>query len=352
MRKSNRGIWLIAWVLGLGMGLTALPLGASVGDPADPPGPVGGPGPGGDAGGSNKKLPPKKLQALYDRFEISLHATRRGKERFYSAEWPPNSGIDNGGFEHSVRDLYGWDIAAYDTLACKNCHYPPAVASAATDTDSTLSPGDCTDCHWNFNAGDYGVPAYDVAYCDVNPDPNVVRIGVCPVGYDPTTRFSQDGVCLGCHGRQAAEHKLFTDVHRAIDAANPGEVPKFDCMGCHQETEVHGDGTEPDSHLDSPKTSCAQSGCHERELKIAGGKKATGGACKGDKGGVNQRCETFHLQHVADVDCTACHVQSNSTCNSCHFDSELDHRQALLSADPGQGLQLPDELQGYPGSRR
>jgi hypothetical protein len=159
------------------------------------------------------------------------------------------------------------------------------------------------------------------------------------INYDPATQISQDGVCIACHGRQNAEHNLLTDVHRAIDAANPGEMPKFSCMGCHQETEVHGDQAALDSQLDNPKTSCAQSGCHERELKIAGGKKATGGACKGDKGSkVNERCETFHLQHVVDVDCTSCHVQSNTTCNSCHFDSELDHRKRFYRQIPAKGF--------------
>jgi hypothetical protein len=287
-------------------------------------------------------VPPKRLQEIVDRFEISLHATRKGKERFYSAYWDLDGDgnvEDNGGFEHSVIDLYGPQVAAYDSLVCKDCHYAPAVASPDTDTDDKLFPGDCSDCHWNYNAEDYGVPAYDVAYCDLNPDTSVVQIGVCAEDYDPATRFSQDGVCLACHGRQGAEHNLLTDVHRAIDAANPGEVAKFGCMGCHQEAEVHGDQGVLESHLDNPKTSCAQSGCHERELKIAGGKKATGGACKGDKGNkVNERCETFHVQHVADVDCTSCHVQSNTTCNSCHFDSELDHKKRFYRQIPAKGF--------------
>ena len=338
MPNDTRGIWLIAGVLGAGMAFSALQLAASVGDPVDPPGPSGGQGPGGETGGSNKNIPPKKLQAYYDRFEVSLHATRRGKARFYSAEWPQGSGNDNLGFEHSVIDLYGEDVAAYDNLACKNCHYPPAVLSDATDTDDTLSPGDCTDCHWNFNAGDYGVPAANVAYCD-DPGTTGIDVAICPQDYDPATRYSQDDVCIGCHSRQAAEHTLFTDVHRAIDAANPGDVAKFNCMGCHKETEVHGDGTDPDSHLDSPKVSCAQAGCHERELGIAGKKKAVGGACRGDQGGgVNARCETFHVQHVADVDCTACHVQSNTTCNSCHFDSELAGRKRFYRQIPAKGF--------------
>ena len=355
MSKSKRGIWLFAWVLGLGMGLNGVGVWASAGDPVDPPGPVSGPGPAGDTAGSQKRIPPKQIRQVTDRFVKSLHATRKGKARFYSAYWDlnkdgtvdetPGGDDDNGGFEHSVIDLYGPVEAAYENLACKNCHYPPALAAGLAPLP--LSPGECTDCHWNAAAGDYGVPAYKVAYCDINPDPKVVAIGICPDGYDPVNRFSEDGVCLGCHSRQAVEHTLFTDVHRAIDAANPGDVAKFNCMGCHKETEVHGNGTAPDAHLDSPKVSCAQAGCHERELQVAGGKKkavsgkkkkAVSGACIGNDGGTNSRCETFHNQHVADVDCTACHVQSNSTCNSCHFDSELEGKKRYYRQSPATGF--------------
>ena len=59
----------------------------------------------------------------------------------------------------------------------------------------------------NYEAEDYGVPAYDVAYCDVDETAAVV-IEECPEDYDPATRFSQDGVCgfpdfnllIGCYG--------------------------------------------------------------------------------------------------------------------------------------------------------
>jgi hypothetical protein len=341
MNNSRRFFAVLAVAAAMAMSSAAVM--ASAGDLVEPPqlgtGPGGGEGPSDAKGSSNKRIPPRQLQAIIDRFEDSLHATRIGKQRFYSAYWHDANGseFDNGGFEHSVIDLYGAETAKYETLACKQCHYPPAVNSPDTDTDAVLFPGDCSDCHWNYDAGDYGVPANEVAYCDVDAGDAVV-IAACGEEYDPAARISQDGVCLACHSRQGAEHNLLTDVHRAIDAANPGEVAKFGCMGCHHEEEVHGDGVALESHLDNPKTSCAQSGCHERELKIAGGKKATGGACSGEQGKVNERCESFHLQHVADVDCTSCHVQSNTTCNSCHFDSELEHRKRFYRQIPAKGF--------------
>ncbi len=69
------------------MGLNALHVGASAGDPVDLPAPVSGPGPAGDTAGSQKKIPPKQIRQVTDRFVKSLHATRKGKARFYAAYW-------------------------------------------------------------------------------------------------------------------------------------------------------------------------------------------------------------------------------------------------------------------------
>ena len=335
MKQSRRRSLVATLSIGLIMGLASMQVVASAGDPVDPP--RLGPGPGANEGDGSMPVPPQRIQDISDRFVTSLHATRRGKERFYSAYWDLDGDgdlEDNGGFQHSVIELYGEETAKYDNLPCKECHYPPAVESPDTDTDEETFPGDCTDCHWNYNAEDYGVPAYDIAYCDVD-ELDAVVIAVCPEGYDPATRISQDGVCLACHGRQGAEHILLTDVHRDIDAANPGEPRKFSCMGCHQEGEVHGDQEMLDSHLDNPKTSCAQSGCHARELEIG-----EGSACRGDQGERNERCENFHKQHMEDVDCTSCHVAENTSCNSCHFDSELDHRKRFYRQIPAKGFKF------------
>ncbi len=111
-------------------------------------------------------------------------------------------------------------------------------------------------------------------------------------------------------------------------------------MGCHQEGEVHGDQQSLDSHLDNPKTSCAQSGCHEREIEIGDGKKSRGGTCRGDHGERNERCETFHEQHMKDVGCTSCHVVENTSCNSCHFDSEFDHRKRFYRQIQAKGFKF------------
>ena len=357
-KRSWRSIFL-SMTLGLAMTTIACQSLASGGDLVDPPQLNAGSSPGDNSnGGANKTVPARRIQGISNRFETSLHATRRGKERFYSAYWDIDGDgnlEDNGGFQHQVTDLYGPDVAAYENLPCKECHYLPAVVSTDTDTDAEVFPGGCTDCHWNYYEEDYGVPAFNVDYCDLNADPLVVEIGYCPESFDPATQISQDGVCIGCHSRQNAEHTLLTDVHRTLDAASPGETPKFGCMGCHHEQEVHGDELMLDSHLDNPKTSCAQSGCHERETRIVAGKKATGGACKGGDGKTNERCETFHVQHMADVDCTSCHIQSNTTCNSCHFDSELNHRKRFYRQIPAVGfkflMNFPDIQTGVPKVR-
>ena len=340
MKKNKQRKWLVSVACGLTLAVGATQLFASAGDPVDPP--MLGGGPGASEGSGDELVPNWRIRQIIKRFPTSLHATRRGKERFYSAYWDLDGDgdlEDNGGFQHLVTDLYGADVADFNNLPCKDCHFDPAVVSPDTDTDDVFYPGDCTDCHWNYEAKDYGVPSHNLAYCDVD-DTTAVVIEICPEGYDPATRISQDGVCIGCHSRQGAEHTLLTDVHRDIDAANPGELRKFNCMGCHQKQEVHGDPIELDSHLDNPKTSCAQSGCHGRELAIDSDSGIRGRPCRGDEGGVNERCVTFHTQHINDVDCTSCHVAENTTCNSCHFDSELDHRKRFYRQIPAKGFKF------------
>lgn len=91
----------------------------------------------------------------YDTFPTSLHATRRGKVTWYSAE--------NGGFE----TLTGIPI---EQLTCLKCH--PTIPPEQYEPS-------CNDCHQ--------------------------KIG------DPVP----DQTCLSCHGRQALEIKFgFSDVHR------------------------------------------------------------------------------------------------------------------------------------------
>lgn len=134
-------------------------------------------------------------------FPTSLHATRAGKQYFYSSA--------NGGFEK----LTGIPMAE---LPCRNCH-APTRADGTPINDATYQP-DCTDCHKQ--------PGDTVA----------------------------DSTCLGCHSRQALERKLYpNDVHLAAG---------FTCIDCHSEREMYGDGTSYVSQLDHGAMDTNCQNCH------------------------------------------------------------------------------------------
>lgn len=115
-----------------------------------------------------------------DTFPTSLHATRTGKDHFYSGA--------HGGFEKLTGVPMG-------KLPCAACHAPERPdGSKVADTD--YQPG-CADCH--------KTPGDKVA----------------------------ESTCLSCHSRQALEMKVSTDVHRSKGMT---------CMNCHTVREMHGDG--------------------------------------------------------------------------------------------------------------
>ena len=255
MKRKPHFKCLIALVLGLIMGLGSTQLAASQGEPGDfpldPPGSSPGPGPG---GGSGVDQSPGRIRDIEERFAKSLHNTRKGKDTYYSAP----DGFGN------VTEV------PYEDLSCKNCHNPDAVPD-------WQEPG-CTDCHLGAADGDY-----------TPPDQNT---------------------CLGCHGRQNAEHNMLADVHRD----EYGMV----CMDCHTEEEVHGDGNVYESMLElgAFKVSCSDAGCHQNVLE----KHGKGNAADGK---VSQQAKKFHKKHLDTVDCSACHVESVLACDSCHFDTEV-----------------------------
>lgn len=145
-------------------------------------------------------------------FPTSLHATRHGKEYFYTGT------KDDPGF-------YALTNVAYDDLECAGCHAPTYADGSPVDPE-TYEPS-CADCHEDPDA-----PTADIA----------------------------DTVCLGCHGRQQTEINLaaggmahMNDVHR--DAG-------MRCVDCHGAAEMHGDGTEYVSQLEpgAPRATCES--CH------------------------------------------------------------------------------------------
>jgi len=203
-------------------------------------------------------------------FPTSLHATRNGKQTFYEAA---------DGFA----TLTG---IPYDDLVCKKCH--AATLSNGDPVDAATYAPSCADCH-------------------VDPD-------------NPTANVA-DETCLGCHGRQDAEKKLFTDVHR--DAG-------MGCADCHSAREMHGDGTEYASLLSDGALDTDCENCH-----VAGGSAPVPGP------------NTFHSLHQDKLHCSACHVKSVSTCYSCHFESEVaETGKRFFNQTPRFGFKM---LMNYKG---
>jgi hypothetical protein len=173
--------------------------------------------------------------------------TREGKRTFYEA---------TDGFV----TLTG---IPYDTLPCKDCHASTLADGTAVDA-ATYQPS-CADCH---------------------ADPN-----------NPTSNI-EDSVCLGCHSRQGAEQKLFSDVHRTAGMR---------CVDCHSAHEMHGDGTEYVSFLAAGAMNTECENCHVEEQNA--------NAPSVDP--------ASHDLHAGKLHCTACHVESVTTCYNCHFETQV-----------------------------
>ncbi len=97
--------------------------------------------------------------------------------------------------------------------------------------------------------------------------------------------------CMACHGRQGAEATHYSDVHRTAG---------MECMDCHSSHEMHGDGTQYTSLLDAGAMDTECEDCH-----------------------TTLASNTYHNQHSANIDCSACHMQGVVTCNNCHFESQI-----------------------------
>ena len=175
----------------------------------------------------------------------------------------------------------------YDNLPCKDCHASTLADGTAVDA-ATYEPG-CADCH-------------------ADPD-------------NPTSDVT-DTVCLGCHGRQGAEQTLFSDVHRTAGMG---------CMDCHTAREMHGDGTQYASFLSTGATDAKCANCH-----------VEGGTATAPPATV-----TAHALHGDTLDCSACHVESVSSCYNCHFESEVAHTgKRFFNQAPRTGFKM---LMNYEG---
>lgn len=204
-------------------------------------------------------------------FPTSFHGDRHGKATFYSAP---------DGFSQ----LTGIPI---EELACVKCHAGTYADGSPVDA-ATYTPS-CRDCH-------------------VDPD-------------KPADHPVTDQTCLGCHGRQGAEQRIFTDVHRTAG---------MNCVDCHTQREMHGDGTVYASFLSPGARDTACENCH-----VAGGTAPQPGT------------NPYHTLHLNDVHCSACHVKSVSTCYNCHFETEIAiEKKRFFAQAPRTGFKM---LMNYEG---
>lgn len=168
-------------------------------------------------------------------FLSSLHYTAKGMAYWYDKA--------NGGLE-TLTDV------PYSNLGCKNCHTSSCDACHKNEVEKKLSY---------------------------------------------STKVAQNKeTCLHCHKREAT-------VIQIDNAGNQLDIhfaKGMQCMDCHTEGEMHGDGAEYNS------------------MKQAG---ALDAKCQNCHKSVNP--STSHNIHKEKLDCNSCHVRHVVSCSNCHFET-------------------------------
>ena len=135
---------------------------------------------------------------------------------------------------------------------------------------------DCLNCHARENAS--GVTINHEKY---NPS--------CADCHDKADSKSVNNeACRNCHTHQMAEIAAAKDVHR-----EKGMI----CIDCHSKFDTHGNGRDLRSIYDGAIEKTCET-CHEK---------------------IGQ--SVSHTVHKGNLDCSACHIQTQVTCFNCHFES-------------------------------
>lgn len=116
-------------------------------------------------------------------------------------------------------------------------------------------------------------------------------------GHMFNTKPDMQATCVVCHKTRGG--------HAYLGVA-PGTEPDvhltklgFDCMSCHTNADVHGDGN-----------------IYEQRYAVAGMPQCTD--CHTDISASN----TYHSLHIEDFSCYTCHSQDYNSCGSCHVGGE------------------------------
>lgn len=115
--------------------------------------------------------------------------------------------------------------------------------------------------------------------------------------------------CTACHGSRVGDEFLGNNAGLDADVHwNNG----MNCMACHDDMELHGDGTTP-SHRYANDAGPQCEDCHADAASSSSSVQ-------------------YHQFHAGTVQCQVCHSQSYKNCYQCHV--ELD----------SQGLRIPSEM--------
>jgi len=183
---------------------------------------------------------------------------------------------------------------------CPTCPKQGSVA----ETIATSLHGTTDGQAYFYSAANGGMELMtNVPYAELNCISCHVDADKCNTCHIASSTAPRDEMCYACHSRQAAEAFVlgYGDVHR--DAG-------FQCVNCHTMDEVHGDGNTYRSLLD---------------------------------GAIKIECESCHpsppenlahniANHMEKVHCTACHMQATTSCQSCHFDTEISEKRKIWGA--------------------
>lgn len=185
---------------------------------------------------------------IVERAKTSLHRTTKGIECSYE-----NRLSKSGEEGQNLGEEY------FQTQGCPDCH------------------ADCGSCHVR-NAS---LLVYGQDYTGLIDGHMFI---------DATDNEDITATCLACHAGSIAGCFTEHDVHGSTGA-------QMNCMDCHKEAEVHGDGTEYDTmiHSGALTTECEE--CHS-ENSLSG--------------------EWHSGTHFEGVECWACHNVEYNTCTNCH----------------------------------
>lgn len=120
---------------------------------------------------------------------------------------------------------------------------------------------------------------------------------------------SQTNQCTACHGSRVGDE--FRGKNEGV-APDAHYLNGMNCMSCHDDVELHGDGTTPD-HRYANDAGPACVNCHEDADSA-------------------ESTVVHHTLHAGKVSCNVCHSITYKNCYSCHVESD------------SQGLRFPSEM--------